>query len=582
MDLFDFLNFVCGLAMFLFGMFHMGDGLESCAGGRLQSILEKLTANPVKGFFLGFLVTALIQSSSATTVMVVGFVNSGVMTLHQAVGLIMGANVGTTVTAWLISLTSIDGAAFVLQLLKPASWIPILALIGIYFMRFESTGRKKNVAAILLGFTVLMVGMETMSSSVEGLKDVPQFSQAFTLFSNPLMGILAGLAVTAVMQSSSASVGVLQALSVTGSITFESAIPIIIGQNIGAVVPALISSLNANTDARRASAIHLYINLIGAVLFMVPYYIIRYTVGIPFLTDAVNPVTIAIIHSGYKLGCAVILLPFSKALERLTYATVPDKSSAKEEPPLLDERLMNTPAVALAQAKRLTEDTAFMAREAFDKAAALIVHWDAKEAEKVRNLENAIDRHEDALGTYLVKLSGLGLSVRESRNLSIMLHTISDFERISDHAVDIVISAQEASQKANVFSEGAKHELKLMSSAVSEALSLAIAAFSNNDPDAARQVEPLVEVVDNMGSVLRAHHIDRLRAGRCSVESGFLFTDLVSGLSRVADHSSNIAACIVEMQHSSFDTHQYVHTLHHSSDGEYVANYERFSSKYAL
>ncbi len=582
MDIFDLLNFLCGLAFFLFGMFYMGDGLESCAGGRLQSILEKLTASPVKGFLMGFVVTGIIQSSSATTVMVVGFVNSGVMTLHQAVGLIMGANVGTTVTAWLISLTSIDGAAFLFQLLKPASWIPILALLGVYFMRFESSGRRKNVAAILLGFAVLMVGMNTMSSAVEGLKDVPQFSRVFTLFSNPVMGILVGTAVTAVMQSSSASVGVLQALSVTGSITFESAIPLIIGMNIGAVVPTLISSMNASADARRASAIHLYINLIGAVLFMAPYTVLQHTLDLPFLGAAVSPVSIAVVHSGYKLGCALILLPFTGALERLAKATVKEKRGVRAEQPLLDERLMNTPAVALAQAKRLTDLTALMSQRAFEKSIGLLDRWDAKEAEQVRKLEDTIDKHEDVLGTYLVKLSALGLTVRESQDLSTMLHTISDFERISDHAVDILISVQTAREKGNVFSEGARQELRLMSAAVTEALSLSIAAFSTNNPDAARQVEPLVEVVDGMGGALRGHHIDRLRAGRCSVETGFIFTDLVNDLSRVADHCSNIAACIVEMQHSSYDTHNYVHTMHHSTDGEYAANYERFSQKYAL
>ncbi len=581
MDLFDFLNFVCGLAFFLFGMFYMGDGLESCAGGRLQSILEKLTASPVKGFLMGFLVTGIIQSSSATTVMVVGFVNSGVMTLHQAVGLIMGANVGTTVTAWLVSLASIDGAAFFFQLLKPASWIPVLALLGVYFMRFESSGRRKNVAAILLGFSVLMVGMNTMSSSVEGLKDVPRFSQVFTLFSNPVMGILVGTAVTAVMQSSSASVGVLQALSVTGSITFESAIPLIIGMNIGAVVPTLISAMNASADARRASAVHLYINLIGAALFMLPYTVLQHTVELPFLADAVNPVSIALVHSGYKLGCALVLLPFTGALERLTQATVKEKRGAKARQPLLDERLMNTPAVALAQAKRLTELTALMSQQAFQKAVGLLDRWDAKEAEQVRKLEDTIDKHEDVLGTYLVKLSALGLTVRESRDLSTMLHTISDFERISDHAVDILLSVQTANQKGNAFSEGALQELRLMSTAVSEALDLSIAAFSTNNPEAARQVEPLVEVVDGMGATLRDHHIDRLRAGRCSVETGFLFTDLVNNMGRVADHCSNIAACIVEMQHSSYDTHSYVRSMHRS-DGAYAADFERFSQKYAL
>ncbi len=581
MDLFDFLNFLCGLALFLFGMFTMGDGLESCAGGQLRSILERLTASPVRGFFLGFLVTALVQSSSATTVMVVGFVNSGVMSLHQAVGLIMGANVGTTVTAWLISLTSIDGAAFFFRLLKPASWIPLLALAGVYFLRFERSGRKKGLAAVLLGFTVLMVGMDTMSASVTGLRDVPAFSQVFTLFSHPLAGILVGAAVTAVMQSSSASVGVLQALSVTGGIRAESAIPLILGMNIGAVVPALLSAIGAQTGARRAAAVHLYINLIGAALFLIPYELLRRTVGLPFLTQTVNPVGIALIHSGYKLGCALVLLPFCGALERLAVYTVRDRTGSAAEAPLLDERLMTTPAVALSQARLLTEETAFMAQEAFEKALSLLDRWDSKAAGRVRELEAAVDRREDALGTYLVRLSGLGLSVRESQELSTMLHTISDFERISDHAVDILLCLQEAGQRGIRFSDGARQELRLMARAVTEALGLTIASFRSGSADTARQVEPLDEVVERMGRALRDHHIDRLWAGRCSVETGVLFTDLVTCLGRVSAHCSNIAACVVEMRHSSYDPHRYVRELH-SSDPDYAASFQRFSAKYGL
>ena len=581
MDLFDLLNFICGLALFLFGMSYMGDGLESCAGGRLQSILEKLTSSPWKGFLLGFVVTAIIQSSSATTVMVVGFVNSGVMTLHQAIGLIMGANVGTTVTAWLISLTSIRGAGFFIQLLKPDSWMPLLAFAGVYFMCFEKSGKRKNLAAILLGFSILMVGMDIMSSSVEGLKEVPEFSRAFTLFSNPILGILVGTVLTAIMQSSSASVGVLQALSMTGMISFSSAIPIIIGQNIGTTVTAMISSVNANRDAKRAAFVHLYINIIGAVLFMVPYEILQYTVGIPFLQDPVSPLTIAVIHTSYKLGCAIILLPFTGALERLACFTVRG-GKVKEEKPLLDDRLMTTPAVALAQAQRLTVETALMAQDSFNEAVRLLDHWDDKAADHVRLLESTIDKHEDILGTYLVKLSGLGLTDTENRELSIMLHTISDFERISDHAVGILLSVQAAQQKSNAISDSAKGELKLMANAVSEALSLCIASFSTNNPEAARRVEPLEEVVDDMADQLKNHHIDRLRAGQCSVESGFIFTDLISNFSRVSDHCSNIAACIVEMQHNSYDTHKYVHSVHHSGDAEYLSDYDYFSEKYAL
>lgn len=580
MDLFNLLNFICGLALFLFGMSYMGDGLESCAGGRLQAILEKLTSSPAKGFLLGLVVTAIIQSSSATSVMAVGFVNSGIMTLQQAIGLILGANVGTTVTAWLVSLTSIDGASLAIQLLKPSSWVPILALVGVYFLNFEKSGKRKNVAAVLLGFTVLMIGMDTMSSAVSGLKDVPAFTNLFVLFSNPIVGMLVGLVLTAIMQSSSASVGVLQALSMTGGITLGAAIPLILGMNIGAAVPIMLSAVNANKEAKRTSFVYLYFNIINMILFMIVYCIVRLFVDLPILNEAVTPVGIAIFHTSYKLFFAGLMLPFTSLLEKLVCITVRD--SKVKEKPLLDERLMTTPAVALAQAQRLTVETALMAQDSFNEAVSLLDRWDDKVASHVRTLESTIDKHEDILGTYLVKVSSLSLTPNESQDLSTMLHTITDFERISDHAVGILISVQAAQQKANAISSDAKDELKLMADAVSEALGLCIAAFSTNNPEAARRVEPLEEVVDKIANQLRDHHIDRLRAGQCSVESGFIFTDLISNFSRVSDHCSNIAACIVEMQHSSFDTHQYVHSVHHSGDLDYASDYEYFSQKYAL
>lgn len=580
MDVFDLLNFILGLAMFLFGMSYMGDGLESCAGGKLQGILEKLTSSPVKGFFLGLIVTAIIQSSSATSVMVVGFVNSGMMTLQQAIGLIIGANVGTSVTGWLVSLTSIDGAGLAIQLLKPSSWVPLLALAGVYFLNFEKSGRFKNVAGVLLGFAILMVGMDTMSSAVTGLRDVPAFTNLFVLFSNPIIGIVVGALLTAIMQSSSASVGVLQALSMTGGITLDAAIPLILGMNIGAAVPILISALNANKEARRTSFIYLYFNVISTVLFMVAYNVIQLFVALPILDAAVNPVGIAIFHTAYKLICAAVLLPFTALLEKLVCFTV--REAKVVEKPLLDDRLMTTPAVALAQAQRLTVETALMSQTAFNEAVSLLEHWDDKLADHVRELEKTIDKHEDILGTYLVKLSSLNLSPNENRELSTMLHTISDFERISDHAVGIMMSIGSARSKPNAISNSAKRELNQMGAAVAEALSLCIAAFSTNNPEAARRVEPLEAVVDNMADRLKDHHIDRLRAGKCSVDCGFIFTDLISNFSRVSDHCSNVAACIVEMQHDSFDTHQYVHSVHHSGDADYLSDYELFSQKYVI
>ena len=582
MDIFNILNMVCGLALFLFGMSYMGEGLETCAGSRLQEILMKLTSSPIKGFFLGFLVTAIIQSSSATTVMVVGFVNSGLMTLQQAVGLIMGANVGTTVTAWLISLTSIDGASFFIKLLKPDSWMPILAIIGVYFMCFEKTGKRKGVASILLGFSILMVGMDIMSGAVEGLKDMPEFTQAFIAFSNPILGILVGTILTAIIQSSSASVGILQALSTTGVVTYATAIPIILGMNIGTTITAILSAMNTNRDARRAAMIHFYINVLSTIIFIVPYSVIRYVFSVSFLDIAVNPFTIAVFNTIYKLGCALILLPFTQFLVKLACLTVPDKKGEKEVKPLLDDRLLTTPAVALAQAQRLTVETALMAQESFNMAVGLLEKWDDKVAAQVRALEKTIDKHEDALGTYLVKLSNLNLTEAENRELTIMLHSISDFERISDHAVGIIISTENANQKSNVLSDNARRELVRMSEAVSEALSLCIASFSTKNLEAARRIEPLEEVVDRMSDMLKAHHIDRLRAGKCSVESGFVFTDLISNISRVSDHCSNVAACLIELAHNTYDTHKYVHSVHHSGDSDYVADCNYFFDKYAL
>ena len=580
MDIFDLLNFFLGLAMFLFGMHYMGEGLESCAGGRLQHVLEKLTASPIKGFTLGLFVTAVIQSSSATSVMVVGFVNSAVMTLKQAIPLIIGANVGTTVTGWLVSLTSISGAGLVIQLLKPSSWVPILAMAGAYFLVMDKSGRHKDLAAVLLGFAVLMVGMDGMSGSVSGLKDIPAFVRLLEVFSNPILGVLVGLALTAVMQSSSASIGVLQALSMTGSITMGEAIPMVLGMNIGASVPILLSAAGAGKEARRTSYVYLVFNIINMAVFMLLYAAASLFFSLPFMEISANPVRIALFHTAYKLVFGVAMLPFSGVLEKLVCLFV--KDDTKQKQPLLDDRLMTTPAIALAQALRVTTDTALLCQNAYETAVSLLDKWDDKKAQLVRDLENEVDEREDELGSYLVKLSALNLSETENRQLSTILHTISDFERISDHAVGILISIRASMDSANSLSSGAKTELKRMAAAVSEALSLSIASFSTNNVEAARRVEPLEEVVDAMGEELKDHHIDRLKAGSCSVESGFIFTDLISNLSRVSDHCSNIAACVAEMQKGTFDTHKYVHRLHHSGDRSYSADYDYFSHKYSL
>ncbi|MCD8384398.1 MAG: Na/Pi cotransporter family protein [Clostridiales bacterium] len=580
MDFFDVLTLIGGLALFLYGMSVMGDGLEQCAGDRLKSVLERLTSRPLAGFLTGLGVTAVIQSSSATTVMVVGFVNSGIMTLRQAINIIMGANVGTTVTAWILSLSGIESDSFFVQLLKPSSFTPILALIGVIFYVFLKDGKHRDVGTILLGFAVLITGMETMSGAVSGLKDVPEFTNILLLFSNPILGVLVGALLTAIIQSSSASVGILQALSVTGAVTVGSAIPIIMGQNIGTTVTALISSIGANRNARRAALVHLYFNIIGTVVCLTVYMAADAIFQFTWTELPVNQAGIAIIHTVFNVACTLIMLPLANLLEKLAYLTVPDEP-VQEQQPLLDERLMVTPSVALSQCKRVSVDMAIQTREACEKAFALVENWDDSSAEMIQQTEADLDAFEDALGSYLVKLSSKSLSIGDSLELNLLLHTAGDFERISDHAMSVLLSCRSLHQNDKPFSEDARRELRVVSDAVLEVLDLAIQAFNLTDLELAGRVEPLEQNVDRLCGKLRERHIMRLREGVCSQRQGLIFTDLLSDLSRISDHCSNIAVCIIENRNASYDTHRYLYEVK-TQDSRYRELYEEYAEKYRL
>lgn len=580
MNLFDVLSLFGGLAMFLYGMSVMGDGLEQCAGGRLKTILERLTASPIKGFLMGLVVTAVIQSSSATTVMVVGFVNSGIMTLRQAIGIIMGANVGTTVTAWVLSLAGIESDNFFIQLLKPSSFTPVLAVIGVIFYVFLKSRKRRDVGMILLGFAVLMAGMTTMSDAVSGLRDVPEFTNILLAFSNPILGVLAGALLTAIIQSSSASVGILQALSVTGAVTFGSAIPIIMGQNIGTTVTAMLSSVGANRNARRAALVHLYFNIIGTVVCLILFSLSNLVFHFSWLNDPVNQADIAVVHTAFNIICTIIMLPLAGWLERLAYATIPEEQE-QEQKSLLDERLMVTPSVALNQCKRLAVDNAVQTKAAYTKAVGLVSVWNEEDAEFVKQTEADVDVFEDALGSYLVKLSSKSLSVPDSLELNLLLHTVGDIERISDHATSILLSCQALHQKGKPFSADAQGELEIVSAAVLEVLDLAIQAFSGIDLEAASRVEPLEQNVDRLCAKLRERHIMRLRDGTCTQRQGLIFTDLLSDLSRISDHCSNIAVCTIETSRESYDTHRYLYEVK-TQDAQYRKIYEEYAQKYRL
>lgn len=589
MDIFGLLSMVGGLALFLYGMELMGDGLERASGGRLEKILEKLTSNPLKAVLLGCGVTAVIQSSSATTVMVVGFVNSGIMKLEQAVGIIMGANVGTTMTAWLLSLTGIEGSNFFLTLLKPSSFTPILAVIGIIFIMFmKKDEKKKDIGSVLIGFAILMTGMDTMSAAVKPLANVPEFTALFTMFSNPILGLCVGALVTAIIQSSSASVGILQALSATGAITFGSALPIIMGQNIGTCVTAMLSGIGASKNARRTALVHLYFNIVGTVAFMVLFYLLNSIVHFEFMDGPATAFNIAVIHTIFNVFATCLLLPFSKLLVKLACMTVKDDPvvavPTEEEKAfrLLDPRFLDTPGYAVEQCKRTAVDMAKHAKDGLLMSLDLLDQYDAEKAARVKELEDLVDRYEDELGSYMVKLSHAPLSKYDNHTISLLLHNIGDLERISDHSMNILDAAEEMHQKGMVFSDAGKSELHVFMNAVREILDLTVSAFEKNDTKRASMVEPLEEVIDDINVIVKANHIKRLQKGLCTIEQGFVLSDISTNLERVSDHCSNIAIGVMEVDKDGFDAHNYLENLKKENDPQFNRLVESYRQKYVL
>ena len=580
MSIFDVFSLLGGLALFLYGMNVMSAKLEKLAGSKLETIFEKLTSNIFKSLLLGIGVTAIIQSSSATTVMLVGFVNSGIMTLSQVIPIIMGSNIGTTVTSWLLSMSGISGDSFFIKLLNPKAFSPILALIGIVLTMVSKKDKNKDIGGILLGFAILMTGMETMSGSVEGLKEVPQFTSMFTLFSNPILGVLVGAVLTAIIQSSSASVGILQALSTTGSITFGSAVPIIMGQNIGTCVTALLSSIGANKSAKRVAIVHLYFNIIGTVIFMVGFYGLNAIINFSFIDDQVSAFNIAVVHTIFNITATLILLPFNKVLEKLAYLTIKDDQS-KEQNELLDERLLNTPTVAVENCHSLTITMGEVSKKTISTAISSIGNYTSDAETFVSENETLTDDYEDKIGTYLVKLSSKNLSENDSKYISEYLHIIGDFERIADHATNVMETSKEMYEKNIKFSKTACKELNILYSAINEILSLSLDALQSNDTVKASNVEPLEEAIDRIILELKNRHIERLKQDACTIENGFIFCDILTNLERVSDHCSNIAVCIIQINNGDFETHRYINDIKNSGE-EFEVKCKTYLDKYAL
>ena len=588
MTIFNFLTMLGGLSLFLYGMNVMGNSLSKMAGGKLETILEKLTSKRIMAVLLGAAVTAVIQSSSATTVMVVGFVNSGMMSLSRAVGVIMGANIGTTITSWILSLSGISGTGLILQMLKPSSFSPILAAVGIIMtMTSKDESKKKDAGNILLGFAILMFGMETMSGSVSGLADNEAFTGMMTAFSNPLIGMAIGTLLTAIIQSSSASVGILQALCLSGAVPYSVALPIIMGQNIGTCITSIISAVGANRNAKRAAMIHLYFNLIGTCLFMAVFYTINIFVSFTFLDKAADVAGIALIHSLFNIGATIVLFPFSNQLVRLSELTIRDKKTEKKagddngmEEINLDERFLERPAFAMELCRGKARHMAQITNEAMQIALETLIVYDEEKIDRVKYLEDTVDRYEDALGTYLVKLSGKNISKADSQTLSIILHSISDFERISDHARSIVKSADEIHEKGLAFSKSAKDEIEVLSEAIRDVCNMTTESFCDQDLKQALHVEPLERAVDSLTKRIKEHHIKRLQKGKCTIEMGFILEDILNCLERVSDHCSNIAACMITVREDEFNTHEYIKDMSRDEQEEFWNEYHTAIKRY--
>ena len=587
MDFFGILTMAGGLAFFLYGMDVMGSGLSRASGGRLEMLLERLTNSRWKAVLLGAGVTAVIQSSSATTVMVVGFVNAGIMKLSSAVGIIMGANVGTTVTSWILSLAGIESNDFWLRLLKPSSFAPVLAALGVIFFLFSKKEKLKNAGMVFIGFAVLMSGMETMSGAVKPLAEVPEFTGILTAFSNPALGVLAGMVLTAVIQSSSASVGILQALCATGAVSYGAAVPIIMGQNIGTCVTAMISGIGASKNAKRAALIHLYFNLIGTVVFMLVFYGANAIVEFDFMGNSANAAGIAVVHTIFNIFATVVLLPFSAWLEKLACLTIREEEKAaaddrEETLQILDARFLATPGLALEQCRAAAADMADCAREAIFLAMSLISGYNEEKAQRVEMLEKKVDDYEDELGSYLVKLSGGDLSAKENRILSLLLHNIGDLERISDHALNIKEAAAELAEKQLCFSNKASEELKVFSQAVRDIVDLSWKALEEEDLEIAGKVEPLEEAIDSLNAAIKKRHIKRLRKGKCTIEMGFILSDITTNYERVADHCSNLAVSLFEVAEEEFGAHGYLDLIRGEDHPEFGEDVERMREKYIL
>ena len=586
MNVYDILNLLGGIALFLFGMHTLSASLEKLAGGKLETWLEKATSKPIKGVVLGAIITAVIQSSAATTVMIIGFVNSGLMKLSQAIGVIMGANIGTTATSWLLSLQSIsgsDGFSF-LNLLKPTTFTPVLAVIGVILIMFTKSDKKKTIGMILAGFAVLMFGMNSMSSATAGLAENETFCNILMMFSNPVLGVIAGAVLTAVLQSSSASIGILQSIAIsTGKVTYSVALPLLLGQNIGSCVTALISSVGANKPAKRVAFVHLYFNVIGTVVFLSIFYQLNAFISMPFMEESLNAVGIAVIHTGFNVLATALFLPFTKQLEKLACLTVRDDSNdEKLTPMLLDERLLKTPSVAIEQCRNVCIRMARLTQETLKMSMEVVTTYDAKKCAEVIDNENAIDIFEDKIGSYILKISSKDLSENDSKIVSSMLHTIGDLERISDHAVNIVEAAEEMHSKKIKFSQQALRELPVIVNAVSEILDMSINAYVNNDVNLAKNVEPLEDVIDQLRSDLKTRHIERLRNGKCTIELGFILQDLLTNFERVSDHCSNIAVYLIQISDNSMDTHEYMNELKKLDRSEFMDEFNDYKNKYIL
>lgn len=582
MSIYSIFSLFGGLALFLYGMNMMGDGLEKISGGKLEQILEKMTDKTYKGVLLGCAVTAVIQSSSAVTVMVVGFVNSGIMELSRAIGVIMGANIGTTATAWILSLTGIDGDSLIVNLLKPSSFAPVLAVIGVFLLMFSKSDKRKKIGGIIAGFGILMMGMEFMSDSMSGLADNQQFTSILLKFSNPVLGILTGMILTAIIQSSSASVGILQALSLTGAVSFGTAFPIVLGQNIGTCVTALIASVGTNKNAKRAAMAHLYFNIIGVVLAVALFYGGNAIFQFDFLQNTVTPSQIAIIHSVFNIFSTLVMLPFTKQLEKLAYMTIKDGKKGKEDAPvLLDERFLLTPSYAVEKSREVTVQMADLVEKTAMTAFSLLKNYKSEKASKISENEKKTDKYEEMLETYLVKVSALQLSDEDSKNVFILHHAIEDLEKISDYCEDILKIKKNINKKNIIFSEKAKYDLSVMLAAVTKIINLTVEAFKMNDITKAREIEPLEEVIDKLKKELKNRHLKRIEDGSCSVDQGFVFLDVINALERIADHCASLAVSMIELECGEYNVHEYTRELK-ESDKEFVENLDSYLEKYSL